>query len=101
MLFVWGTNIYEDEKDCKAADFIPESSPASDILKSIPGAAPPAPLIFREEGEILEKLKAAAAVLKAVKHQDRLLSVTHDPKELRPHMLVPLSKPARSSFRGI
>ena len=48
ILTVWGvirmgTIIYEDEKDCKAADFIPESSPASDILKSIPGAAPPAP----------------------------------------------------------
>ena len=44
--FVWGAIIYEDEKNCGAADFIPESSPASGILKSIPVTIPPTLWIF-------------------------------------------------------
>ena len=44
--FVWGAIIYEDEKNCGAADFIPESSPASGILKSIPVTTPPTLWIF-------------------------------------------------------
>lgn len=100
--FVWGTIIYEDEKELWSGRFYTrivtcightEINTRYNTSYSLD--------ILGEEGEILEKVEVPAAVVKAVKHQDRLLAVTHDPTELRPAMLVPLSRPARSSFRGI
>lgn len=97
--FVWGAIIYEDEKKLWSGRFYTrivtcightETNTRYNTSYSLD--------ILGEEGKILEKVEVSAAVLKAAKHQDKLLAATHNPEELRPHILVPLSKPSRSCF---
>ena len=84
---LWGSRLYTRTVTCIGHTEINTRYSASFSLD-----------IIGEEGEILEQVKVQYAVLKAVRHQDMLLAVTNDPRELMPIRLVPFTKPVKSSF---
>lgn len=96
-LFLWGFIIYEDESQlwdgklytrmvvCIGHTEINTRYRSSFSLD-----------IMGERGDILEEIQVPSIIQQYVSHQDQLLAVTNDPKDLTPLRLVPLKKPVRS-----